>query len=397
MPSSESTINNFFKTFKTLHSIKDELDTEYYDGLAEILNKAMQDVSDHTGKFLHKELDEKELDDETLKKMITAVPSSLSYEDEDGRLPIHSAVWNSKSEQYVTLLAREGLKYNVGGDDKRGGLLSQDTDGLNTLHLLANRSYSDEMGDESCLRVLIELRELKLLRKQDINDHNLLFHACHPSSQLRFNYFLNWDPDELKMHHMNGNHLIHDICHYRDIDSFKVFLKAAIERYPNELGLLFQKDDDGMTGCECAVMGFGKDETINAIGEFIPFDNPQLPILHHVIVHTPQFMNDFVNKYSSAAYLRDHQGRTLHQATLASGNRRFRNHAMFFVGMSDEDVREIDPGSDLYPFMVAASGQTSDLSAVYNLLRRNPALARCNRPRRVRKRKRTRMCSKSSR
>jgi hypothetical protein len=60
---------------------------------------------------------------------------------------------------------------------------------------------------------------------------------------------------------------------------------------------------------------------------------------------------------------------------------------MFFLEMSDEQVREIDPGSDLYPFMVAASGQTCDLSAVYALMKRNPSLARCNKPQRRRKSK----------
>jgi hypothetical protein len=47
---------------------------------------------------------------------------------------------------------------------------------------------------------------------------------------------------------------------------------------------------------------------------------------------------------------------------------------MFFLHMSDEQVREIDSGTGLYPFMVSASGETSDLSAVYHLLRRNPSL-----------------------
>ena len=47
-----------------------------------------------------------------------------------------------------------------------------------------------------------------------------------------------------------------------------------------------------------------------------------------------------------------------------------------FVCYSDDQVREIDPANDLYPFMVAASGETSDLSAVYVLLRRNPSLVR---------------------
>jgi hypothetical protein len=64
------------------------------------------------------------------------------------------------------------------------------------------------------------------------------------------------------------------------------------------------------------------------------------------------------------------------------------DNAMFFLEMSDEQVREIDPGSDLYPFMVAASGETCDLSAVYSLLRRNPALAHRSKPKRRRKRKR---------
>ena len=42
-------------------------------------------------------------------------------------------------------------------------------------------------------------------------------------------------------------------------------------------------------------------------------------------------------------------------------------------------MREIDPGSYLYPFMVAASVQTGDLSAVYSLLsRRDPSLAHRN-------------------
>ena len=53
-------------------------------------------------------------------------------------------------------------------------------------------------------------------------------------------------------------------------------------------------------------------------------------------------------------------------------------------------VRETDPGTGLYPFMVSASGETSNLSAVYHVLRRNPSLVNsgsahnsdCNRKRR---------------
>ena len=100
-------------------------------------------------------------------------------------------------------------------------------------------------------------------------------------------------------------------------------------------------------------------------------------------------MEDFACRYPSATYFRDCEGRTLQQAILASGHKTFNNNAMFFLQMSDEQVREIDPGSDLYPFMVAASGHTCDLSAVYALvLGRNPSLAHRSKPRRRRKCKR---------
>ena len=104
---------------------------------------------------------------------------------------------------------------------------------------------------------------------------------------------------------------------------------------------------------------------------------------------TPQYMKDLGSRYRSATYFRDCRGRTLHQSTLASRHKTFSHDPMLFLQMSDEQVREIDPGSDHYPFMVAASGHTCDLSAVYALvLGRNPSLAHRSKPRRRRKCKR---------
>jgi hypothetical protein len=144
-------------------------------------------------------------------------------------------------------------------------------------------------------------------------------------------------------------------------------------------------DRKGKTACEQAFKMYEQDKTMAAIGELIPFDDPKLPILHHVAKHAPHVLNDFGSRYPSATYFRDCEGRTLLQATLASGNKTFIDNAMFFLEMSDAQVREIDPGNDLYPFIDAASGETCDLSAVYSLLRRNPALAHRNKPKRRRK------------
>ncbi len=38
---------------------------------------------------------------------------------------------------------------------------------------------------------------------------------------------------------------------------------------------------------------------------------------------------------------------------------------LLFAEMGDDGVREVDPATDLYPFVVLASGDISDLSAVF--------------------------------
>ena len=379
----EDTFNKFIKTIGTFQSMKGDLDEDFYSDLEEIVNNAMKRVSNRTGKYLHilHELDDKKPDEDTLLKIIDNVPSSLSYEDEDGWLPIQRAALNKESVHYVPLLAKEGVKHNVGGDDARGGLLGD----LNVLGELTCIGGSET--DDLSLDVMKKLRESKLLLREDIQDQDLLFYACSPDSPMRFEYFADWCPEGLKTHQYNGLPLIHGIIEYKSIELFSMFLTTALRYYPNDLGLLFLKDDECQSACERAFKKYGKDPTMAAIGELIPFDDPKVPILHHVAKHAPHMLNDFGSRYLSATYFRDCQGRTLHQAKLASGNKTFIDDAMFFLEMSDEQVREIDPGSDLYPFMVAASGETCDLSAVYVLLRRNPSLAHRSKPKRKRKRK----------
>ena len=82
----------------------------------------MNQVSNHTGEYMHN-LHEHQPDEDTLQKIIDNVPASLSYEDKYGEIPIISAVQYTASVHYVPLLAKEGVKHNVGGDDARGGLL----------------------------------------------------------------------------------------------------------------------------------------------------------------------------------------------------------------------------------------------------------------------------------
>jgi len=104
----------------------------------------------------------------------------------------------------------------------------------------------------------------------------------------------------------------------------------------------------------------------------IPAD-ANYPVLHHVIKHAPQYLKDFTMRYSSAAYLRVEKQRAFHHVALHSGTS-FKTNALFVLHMSDEEIEERDPVTDLYPFAIAASAETPDLSTIYCLLRRNPSL-----------------------
>ena len=387
IPSSEVAIDNLLHTFKAFQSMEVNLDAEFYDGLAAIAEKAMREVTEHTGQFLHN-LDRKQPSGETLIELIEAAPESLSYQNKNQLFPIHSALEPSSINtlRYVPLLASEGMKYEVGGENGRGGLLLvHPIYGLNVLQILAIKR---SLGFE----IIKELREIGLLQKQDVKEHNLLNVV---SSEDRLEYLLDFlsDRDGLKAHKVNGLPLIHAVIDKKNsfanartrnelkklnfwIPSFSSFFKVALKRHPDELGLLFQKDDDGITACERAFNTFGIARAIGVIGEAIPFSNPQYPILHYVTRFDPKFLNDFAIKYPTAVHMRDDKGRTLQQASLVSGNKSYTTDPVFFLGMSDDQVREKDPGSGLYPFMIAASGETCDLSAVYVLLRKNPILAK---------------------
>ena len=385
-------IDELYNTLGALRSEKNGLDPEYLNDVQDLSKEMMEGLSKATGEYLHN-LDVKKPSEKALKKMIDAVPSSLSFKNEKGQLPLLSALWKSNSTPYIPLLAVEGVRHNVGGADKRGGLLVADPfdiSRLNVLELLANMycESNPEPFDTVYLNALKRLKESNLFLKQDIQDYELLSWSCFTACHLRFDYLAEMDQEGL------GEPLIHIIIntHESSTETFQLFLTTALKHHPENIGLLFQKDYTGKTAFECALNKYGNEATFGAIEQCIPLDGAeQLPILHRVVENAPQYSNEFEMRYPSSMFIRDkNNGRKLYQSELASGNKTFNRDSMFFLRMSDEQVRELDPGTDLYPFMVSASGQTSDLSAIYHLLRRNPSLVNsgfahnsaCNRKRR---------------
>jgi len=111
-----STNNNPPATLASRFKILEE--TLPPDILESLLTKAV-------GEYLHN-LRVHKLSKDKLKELIEAFPAALSHTNDKGQLPIHSAMWNTHSMQFVALLAEEGVKLNVGGEGNRGGLLVED-------------------------------------------------------------------------------------------------------------------------------------------------------------------------------------------------------------------------------------------------------------------------------
>jgi hypothetical protein len=354
-------------------------DQAFFNDINRFATKMMNGFTQATCKALHR-LKKSKPSCDTVKQMVEGIPSSLSYNKDDASkmLPVQSAMWNIDSIKYLPILAKEGIKHNVGGIDKRGGLLLaydlNDDDNWNTLQLLVNITNDDAANaipfDTACVNAMKELRKAGLLVKTDVK--YLLYRACHPAAKMRFEYLAEWDPDSLITGTRKGVPHIHSIINIDQcLPSFTMYLRTSLKYYPQHIGCLFQKDNNGKTAVRSAIEEHGVDEAFKAIKDCIPTDTT-LPILHHAAKDAPEYFNDFSVRYPSAIYLRDENGRSFKQAKLAAFT--YESDCLFFLTMTDDEIAEVDPVTKQYPFLTAATIGTGDLSTVYFLLSKNPSL-----------------------
>jgi hypothetical protein len=76
---------------------------------------------------------------------------------------------------------------------------------------LAFEGDNSEADDLLYLDVMKQLRESKLLLREDIRDYDILYWACDPYAPMRFEYLIDWCPEGLKTHRHEGLPLIHAI------------------------------------------------------------------------------------------------------------------------------------------------------------------------------------------
>ena len=130
---------------------------------------------------------------------------------------------------------------------------------------------------------------------------------------------------------------------------------------------------------------YGENETMTMLHEILS-PTKSFPILHHVLVHIPQKAKLFTKWFPWAFHLRDHHGRSLHQAIMAAGAKCIEDNCIICSSLSDDQVQEKDPITTLYPFAAVACGEDGDLERSFELLRRHPGVLDRNPVQRKRKR-----------
>jgi hypothetical protein len=185
--------------------------------------------------------------------------------------------------------------------------------GRNVIELLAilNCKSNPEPFDTACLNALKVLKESNLFLKKDIQNCNLVATSCHIECHLRFDYLAGIYPAGLQKHrHWQETRTppILMLINSRDsstAEQFQLFLTTALKHHPEDIGLLFQKDDKGKTAFEGALNKYGHEATFGSIEQFIPLDGAELlPLLHRVVENAPQYSSSQSFLHSMSYLLR---------------------------------------------------------------------------------------------
>ncbi|GFH57169.1 hypothetical protein CTEN210_13645 [Chaetoceros tenuissimus] len=368
-----STLQSKLDFIKSIYFFEEWKDEECRKDILKAIEECNDKIEEAFGKSMHR-LCKHRPSVEAVEKVVKKFPSTLSYEDDgEGRIPIQSAAI-SPCIGYVPVLAKEGMKHKVGGEDARGGLFIEDPSDFyhrNTLQCLIENS---DIDDESAISLLKELQKSGLLVKTDIREKHLLWFSCYEENEMRFEYLVSCDPEVLieTPTTLYFSPLIHFATELKDQD-ITVLLKAGFKHHPNIGGFLFIKDYEGTTGFDCLCIEKGKEKAMSFLHEILTPDCTY-PILHHVFINAPQHKDLFMQIFPWAYGLKDHNGRTLHQAVLAAGPDIMNKNNMILASLSDDQIQSKDPITTLFPFAAMAVGEHADLENTFYLLRRQPSV-----------------------
>jgi hypothetical protein len=152
-----------------------------------------------------------------------------------------------------------GVSFAEEEETQRGGFLTVDSlSSRNVLDLLMMSShfknhdnfYSTEhhqLVDNSFLTEIIRLREMGLLKKEDVCDKELVSCICREEqvfAENRFRFLVEWDPNALTQADINlGYTPLHHAAMRSTLQVFRMVFEYGIRYFPSkkEIILLFKK------------------------------------------------------------------------------------------------------------------------------------------------------------
>jgi hypothetical protein len=221
-------------------------------------------------------------------------PEVLSKRSQE-RLPVHfitccfgkreHVLCNLKAVSFIPLVARLTIEFGLFRDEGRGGLLFYDCEHTTMQHLITagqTKSYDQqhpELVDDTCLLVMQKLRQMGLLKKEDIQSYGLLeqlwSNNVFPGKRSRF--MIEWDPTLLTRVNFAGEIPLHNVALTRSIQIFQLVFEYGIRYYPNKKGIsllfqeVFQEETyeyetyEYLTPFQSACASFGRNEVMRVV------------------------------------------------------------------------------------------------------------------------------------
>lgn len=329
-----------------------------------------------------------------VKTMVETCPELLATtnNNDKGRLPIHYAVCSNirqGQETFLPLFASVGMKYKIGGEEARGGLLIKNSNGNDVFNILARME-----GTTGSFEALRNIQPEPLFFNEDVQRYSLV--SCQ-LSLVRFDtasferrmdvlkYLLDLNENCLFQKDSSNRIPLWHLCHQQTRGSdpklllkiLEYLLKRSICIRPScpTLGGLFYQSDEGFV-INQLIDEFDMNDVWNSIETVLTSINSknreQLPlILHRTIRCSPESVGEVLMRFPDSVNDRDKDNRLPIHVALDEGIG-WGNPLVMMIQSNQHHLKHCDPVTKFPLLALAAREPSCDLRTIFYLIQKNP-------------------------
>jgi hypothetical protein len=227
--------------------------------------------------------------EEEVETTLRCFPELISLPSHRGFYPIQhlsyaydanivTMICNVKAVSYIPLVARLSIEFGLFEEEERGGILLEHRGAmvlseLTGTEMAVGNQEHHELVENKYLLVMKKLRQMGLLKKEDIKGYGLLNNLCNNDvlAEKRFRFVVEWDPTALLLPTQYGSIPLYHAAS-NSIQGFQLVFEYGIRYYPNKKGinLLFRKNQFSCsTPFQAACDIHGRDKVMRVIEEIL--------------------------------------------------------------------------------------------------------------------------------